>query len=200
MDFTNYDPWEQVVINTTHIKQHFSKFISFSTSEWDGNEQWFGRGFGLTSHDHISRYIMSYRCHLTEITLYFDRQLTENWPADGKFRFQIYKESPAWGTNPAGNPPCDPPDGITGMGSKIIPVADGYQEIQLNDVVCFNHGLDPRNLEGSGALRHASFVTIPINAPLLPSDAVSFIAETSWDFPGGVVADVSAEIYFVGDE
>ena len=117
----------------------------------------------------------------------------------GVISFQIYKESPAWGAGSPSNPPCDPsgssPDG---SGSQVYPSTSGtWHEITLDEAVCFNHGLDPRNLD-NGSLRHASFVSVPLTAPLLQGDAVSFIAKTSWTLSSA--SEVSVEIYYVGDD
>ncbi len=182
------------------VYDHLEKFVAFSHSEWTGLPQgdtWFGRGFGESNPDYISRYIMPENAQLKRLVFYFDRELTQNWPAGGTISFQIFKEAPAYGIDPPTNPPCaaDPPP-PAGTGTQIFPTTAGdYYDITDSNAICFNHGRDPRN-NTTGTLSDSSYYILSdVGVVLESGSALSFVAKASWNM-SDAPAEVSVEIYY----
>ena len=70
-DFRVIDPWEQYALCVMPLAyDHLEKFVAFSHADWRGSadgDTWFGRGFGDSNPEYISRYIMPENAQLTRL-------------------------------------------------------------------------------------------------------------------------------------
>tara|TARA_A100001015_G_C14898143_1_gene675262 strand:- start:23 stop:628 length:606 start_codon:yes stop_codon:yes gene_type:complete len=198
MSFYVSNPVNQIEKNKSLLNFNSNTFVSWGLNNWDGKtESWLGRGHGITGSDYISRFITPFNSKITKIVFYFDKEINQNWPTDGVFKFQIHKEYPIEGTGTPSHPPCNSPSPGAGTGSQIIPSTSGeWIEFKKEDLICFNNGKDPRNGSSSQGLVEASYGELYVNITVDNNSAISVVIDGDLNLPNTAYGELSAEIYF----